>query len=324
MIDVIYFTYPWAMDVPGGGERQMFAYREHLARRGIDVRLFDMWEPRLADASIFHCFSAMPGVVELCGYAKRKGLRLVVSPNLWVTRETKQEYAANTIWNLFELADAIIVNSVMELNRLSDVFGIAESKFHVVYNAAEADFLLSEDRSPFVQCFGIERPFVLNVANIEPRKNQLRFLEVLRRQRPDLDLVVIGGVRDQGYFEACRRVGGDHLRVVGPLPYASPLLRSALCGCEFFAMPSTLETPSIAAIEAAAIGARVLLTDQGSTTEYFGDSVTYVSPDSEESLAAGISAAIAAETERSVWVARHHYLWPKVIPALVSIYDAVS
>lgn len=310
------------MDVAGGGERQMMAYKEHLARSQIAVRLFDMWHPMFDDASIFHCFSVMPGSVELCDYVKRRGLKLVVSPNLWVTQETKHQFPFETVWNFFELADAIVVNSRMEANELSGVFGFPISKFHVVHNAAETEFLLPGDGSLFARSFGIEGAFVLNVANVEPRKNQLRFLEVLRRERPDLTLVVAGNVRDQAYAENCRLVGGERLKIVGPLPYASPMLRSALSACEFFAMPSLLETPSIAAIEAAAIGARVLLTEVGSTTEYFGSSVTYVTPDSDASLAEGIHSALVADSASSTWVARHSYLWPQVIPALIQVYES--
>lgn len=319
----IFYSYPWAMEIPGGGERQLLAYRDHLAKFGVESRLFDMWNPRLTEASIFHCFSAMPGTVEMCDYAKRKGLKLIISPNLWVTRETKSQYPEQVIWNLFEMADAIVVNSSMELRTLSDTFGFSESKFHVVHNAAETDFLLEEHGDVFAEAYSIQGPYVLNVANIEPRKNQLRFIEVLRKERPDLTLVVVGNIRDAAYGEACRQAGGEYLKIVGSLPYASRMLRSALCGCEFFAMPSLLETPSIAAIEAAAIGARVLLTNQGSTTEYFGNSVTYVSPDSNSSIAAGIHAASQASNAESIWVARHSYIWPKIIPALLRVYQSV-
>lgn len=320
---ILYYTYPWAFDCLGGGERQLMAYRSHLAKLGIQIHLYDMWNPQFKDASIFHLFSTMPSTVEIADYAKRQGLKLVVSPNLWVTKETKSQYQENTIWNLFELADAIIANSNAELNVLSDTFGFPPEKFHVVYNAADTDFLLQEDSSIFRNTYNIEGPYVLNVANIETRKNQLRFLKVLRQERPDLSLVIAGNMRDPQYAEACREAGGDKLVVVGQLPYASPMLRSALCGCEFFAMPSLIETPSIAAIEAAAIGAKILLTDQGSTTEYFGQSVTYVNPELESSLAAGIKATAQATNENSTWVARHDYLWPRVIPSLVNVYESL-
>lgn len=307
----------------GGGERQMIAYRNHLARYSIDVNLFDMWKPNFQKPGIFHCFSVMPGTIELCDYAKKQGQKLVISPNLWVTKESKDNYPFQYIWNLFELADAIIVNSVMELNTLSTVFSIHESKFKVVYNAAEMEFLLPEDPSLFRKTFDIHGDFILNVANIEPRKNQLKFLEALIREQPDLSLVIAGGIRDQSYAQKCREIGGDKLKIIGALPYASSILRSALSGCSMFAMPSLLETPSIAAIEAAAMGCKVLLTEQGSTTEYFGSSVTYVSPDDTKSISRGIQNALIATNEHSQWVARNAYLWPKVMPSLIKIYKSV-
>lgn len=322
-LNIFYYTYPWAFDVPGGGERQMVSYRQHLAKWGINAQLFDMWRPDFSDGGIFHCFSVMPGVVEICDYARKRGLKLVISPNLWVTHESKSRYPAQVIWNLFEMADAIVVNSEIEKNTLSDVFGFPVEKFHVVYNAAETEFLLSENPALFRDAFGIRMPYVLNIANIEPRKNQLNFLTALRQERPDLALVVIGHERDQEYAAACRAVGGDRLITIGPQPYASPMIRSALSGCEFFAMPSALETPSIAAIEAAAAGVRVLLTEVGSTVEYFQQSVTYVTPDSLPSIAAGISEIKNATAENSTWVARNGYLWPKVIPSLIEIYRSL-
>lgn len=322
-MDVIFFTYPWAMDIPGGGERQMLAYREHLGRFGIKARLFDMWNPCFKDSSIFHCFSVMPSTLELCEYSKKSGLKLVISPNLWITPETKHQYPFDYIWAIFELADLIIVNSNMELLTLSTTFGFPESKFYVVYNAAEVEFILPEHPDIFKELYSIYNPFVLNIANIEKRKNQLLFIQALTRARPDLDLVIIGGIRDKNYANECIEAGGKKLIIVDQIPYSSPVLRSALSGCEFFAMPSLLETPSIAAIEAAAIGARVLLTDQGSTKEYFGDSVIYVDPTSIKSLESGILGINNCNPEKSIWVARSKHLWPKVIPSLVTAYNAL-
>ncbi|WP_063896672.1 glycosyltransferase [Burkholderia stagnalis] len=319
----LFYNYPWSMDVPGGGERQLLAYAHHLPRFGVEVDLYDMWKSRLKDYQLFHVFSVMPGVIEMCDYAKSKGLKLIVSPNLWVTQETKNNYPYSDIWNILELADRIVVNSNMEGDALSDVFGIDRSKFHRVFNGAEADFLVSVSPSVFRGAYGIDGPFVLNVANIEERKNQLEFLRLLREERPDLTFVIAGSIRNQYYADACKEAGGDRLRIVGNLPYASEMLRSALSGCEFFAMPSLLETPSIAAIEAAALGCRVLLTKVGSTREYFGDSVTYVDPWSRDSMRTGIGEVAGMSPDKSIWAARDRLLWPLVMPEVVRCYESV-
>jgi glycosyltransferase involved in cell wall biosynthesis len=311
------------MDVVGGGERQLRAYLKYLNSREASIRLYDMWNPLLDEADILHCFSVMPGTLELCGYVKNRGLKLVVSPNLWITPETRNNYPYDLIWNHFELADAIVVNSVLEKQTLSRTFSFPEEKFHIVYNGVEPDFVSPADSNEFISAFDVRTPYVLNVANVEPRKNQLRFLKALLRERPDLSLIVVGGVRDEAYAQACREIGGDRFRIVGMLPYASTMLRSALCGCSFFAMPSLLETPSIAAIEAAAMGARILLTEQGATTEYFGPTVTYVSPESDESIASGIHSVLESDVTNSQWLARDRYLWPQVIPEALKIYKSL-
>ncbi|WP_199030302.1 glycosyltransferase [Ralstonia sp. ASV6] len=319
----LFYNYPWAMDVPGGGERQLLAYAHHLPRFGVQADLYDMWKPSLDRYQVFHAFSVMPGIIEMCDYAKKRGLKFVVNPNLWVTQETKENYPHAAIWNVLELADRIIVNSNMEADTLSDVYGFPREKFHTVYNAAEADFLVPVDPALFRAAFGIDGSYVLNVANIEPRKNQLEFLRVLREARPDVLFVIAGTIRNQSYADACMEAGGGQLRIIGNLPYASEMLRSAMAGCEFFAMPSLLETPSIAAIEAAALGARVLLTKVGSTVEYFGDSVTYVDPWSHESMRAGVAEVAVSSTEKSIWAARSRLLWPQAIPELVRCYRSL-
>lgn len=319
----LFYTYPWAMDVIGGGERQLLAYAAHLPRFGVQADFYNMWKPELDQYQIFHSFSAMPGTLEMCDYAKKRGLKLVVSPNLWITQETKRNYPCEIIWNIFELADRIVVNSNMEGDTLSDVFSVARNKFHTVLNGTEADFLIPVDKCLFKEAFGIDNPFILNVANIEPRKNQLEFICALQEERPDLLFVIAGAIRDQSYADECIRVGGDSIRIVGSLPYASELLRSAMFGCEFFAMPSLLETPSIAAIEAAALGAKVLLTQVGSTKEYFGDSVTYIDPTSQTSMRHGILQAITSSPEKSIWAARNRLFWPQIIPELVGCYKSL-
>ena len=205
----------------------------------------------------------------------------------------------------------------------SSVFGFPEHKFHVVYNAAESDFMIWEGGEAFREKVGIQGSYVLNVANVEPRKNQLRFMEALRKERPDLTLVVVGNVRDSAYARACENAGEGRWKAVGSLPYASRLMRSAMGGCEFFAMPSLLETPSIAAIEAAAAGARIVLTGEGSTREYFGDTVIYVDPGSDDSMRRGIRLAPETDPERSMWLARDRYLWPKVMPAMLAVYASL-
>ena len=288
------------MDVMGGGERQLLSYANHLKQLGIQADLYDMWNTNLRDYDIFHCFSIMPGTTDMCSYAKNHtGLTFLLSPNLWITEATKSNYSFSMIFNSLQLADWVIVNSDAEAKEISSVFDLPMNKFYTIYNGAEIDFLTPGDPKLFKTRYNLNRPYVLNVANIEPRKNQLEFIKALNFKQPEMDFVIVGGVRDSEYAKKCMTEGGSRLKLVGTLPYSSEMMRSAYSGCTFFAMPSLLETPSIAAIEAAVSGARILITKEGSTQEYFKDSVIYVDPFSQASLQNGIMQALEAQADHS-------------------------
>src|SRR5690606_9360266 len=166
-------------------------------------------------------------------------------------------------------------NSSIEEEALVRLCSIDSSRIWVVPNAVDDCFFTPASPSLFRDTFGIAGPFVLNVGNVEPRKNQLAFLKALK-DFPHLKLVTIGGVREGWYLEACREEGKEQFVLIDPLPPNSELIRSGMVACEFFAMPSTRETPSIASLEAGAAGVKLLTTELGSTREYFLDLATYV------------------------------------------------
>ena len=315
-LKILYGTYPWAFDVPGGGEQQLTAYRNHLPAAGMTASLYDQWNPCIADYDVFHFFSVMPGSIQLVDHVKKQGLPVVISPNLWVTSHTRDNYPHQDIASLLPIADAIVVNSDMEAEALSEVYSLPKSRFKTVYNGVERDFLEPADPDLFASHFKIHSKFILNVANVEPRKNQLAFLKALK-SFPELMLVTIGHIRDQNYARQCNEAAGSQFRFLGPLPYNSLLLRSGIAGCRFFAMPSTLETPSIAALEAFVSGAPLLITREGSTTEYFGESVVYIDPNSMPSMRAGIETLIGRPKQA---VESTTFLWANVIDKLAHVY----
>lgn len=313
------------METLGGGERQLIAYYNHLKKYNIDVKLFDMWAPGLENCNIFHCFSAMPGLSEICSYIKSKNIKLVVSPNIWVTHETRDQYPFEYIWNLFEMADRVVVNSDIEGNTLSDVFSMKREKFSTVHNGIDSDFLVHEEENEFRQRFNITGAYTLNIANVELRKNQLRMLESLKEVAPQLKLVTVGYIRDQLYYNDCVALGSDQFIWIEPQPQSSSILRSALQGCDFFSMPSLCETPSIATLEAAGYGKRILSTYEGSVLEYFReDHVAYVNPLDITSIKSGIKAVYNIDPSHTTWAARNKFLWIKIIPNLISLYRDIQ
>ncbi len=277
-------TYPWAFGVPGGGERQMQFYQSAIQRQShrwpeLELSLFNMWKPDFQEISLMHYFSCMPSAKDFLAYTKGTlGVPLVISPNFWPDPEGwKASGVDEQIKTILWMADKVIVNSFIEEEALVRLCKIDSERIQIVPNAVEDIFFEPADPELFRNAFDVYGPFVLNVANVEPRKNQLAFLKALKAF-PDLQLITVGGIREGWYRDSCLAEGGRQFRIIDQLPPGSELLRSAMAACEFFAMPSLIETPSIASLEAAAAGAKVLTTNLGSTPEYFLNLATYVNP----------------------------------------------
>lgn len=282
---VLFATYPMAFHTPGGGEIQLLAYEKHLPQHGVEVTLFDQWKPRFLEHDLVHFFSCVGGSVHLCHFVKQLGLPLVVSSSLWVTDDTKHLYPCDEIRHQFLLADRVIANSEIECETLARTLDLPRERFASVLNGVDELFFDPVPPHRFREMFNIAGPFVLNVGNIEPRKNQLALIRAMK-QMPELQLVLIGHERDPVYAQACRAEGGDQVRFLGPIAHTDPLLRSAYAACEVFCLPSTLETPGLAALEAYAVGAHIAITEVGSTREYFGhaSNVQFLDPESVPSI----------------------------------------
>lgn len=320
---VVFNTYPMAFHTPGGGEMQLLKYKENLPKFGVDVDFFNLWQPHFLDYDLVHFFSVMGGSIPFCHFVKTLNLPLIVTSSLWITEETKHLYPFEEIKHQLSFADRVITNSKVESQQMAAVFNMPLEKFSHVYNGIDPIFKESVSSHVFREHFNIQDPFILNVGNVEPRKNQLNLIKAMKAL-PGHKLVVIGHARVPDYLKACQEEGGDQFVFLGALPHDSELLRSAYTACDVFALPSTLETPGLAALEAAASGAKVVVTAVGAAPEYFADRAWYVNqPDSVEDITRQLKEALSADKAKSELLAQHvqsRFLWQEVVSTLVDVY----
>ncbi len=299
----------------------MLQSKAALERAGVAVELFDPWRPQFAAVDVVHYFSVAGGSMAFCDYAKRRGLPLLISPVLWLTPENLPRLPLQEITDLLHRCDRVLPNSDAEARQLALQFGLPLDRFTVTHNAVAAAFGQEADGALFREALGVSGPFVLHVANVEPRKNQLRLAEAVRGL--EIDLVVLGRVRDPEYFAACAAAAGSRWRFLGHVEHESELLRSAYRACTVFALPSLLETPGLAALEAAAAGARVVVTRTGSAPEYFGDGAVYVDPLDVADIDRGLREALSAPARVEL---REHVLsrftWDRTARELIGAYEA--
>lgn len=312
-------THPTAFFVEGGGEVQLRKTREHLQALGVEVDLFDMWHPEVERYDVVHMFSTFGGALPFHEHVHQRGVAQVLSPILWLGGDTSP-YPMEEIARIFDVVDAVLPNSQAEQRAFEARLPCPDVRYHVVPNGIEE----ADGEAPGPEAFRAKfdlREFVLCVGNVEPRKNQLALARACRALgRP---LALVGSVREAGYLEACLREGGPGTQHLGAFEHGSEMLRSAFQACGVHALVSEFETPGLATLEAAVLGARVVSTIHGSAAEYLGDGAEYVETD-VESISAGIERAFARPEPGDALRRRilDEFTWPRAAQAVLDAYEA--
>jgi len=314
---IFFNTYSAAFQCPGGGEIQLLKSKEALERRGHEVVLFNQWEHSLEDADVLHHFSVQGGAYNICVYAHGNNIPLVVSPILWLG-EHIAEYPMGEIGFTLSLADVICPNSRAEVERFLPHIHVSEDKYHVTHNGVDTTFFDPVSADIFISHFGIEQPFVLCVGNIENRKNQSVLLEAASIS--GVHVVLVGNIRDAQYYRNLENRFYGKFSYLGYLEHDSEMLRSAYSACSVFALPSLLETPGLAALEAAAAGVPLVITREGCTAEYFGTNAFYVDPASPHDVAEKLVLAIKSNTRDLLKEHVRQFSWDRVAEELEQAY----
>lgn len=342
---VAFYSYPSAFQNPGGGEVQLLKTKEYLEKAGVEVELFDQWRDKMEDFDIFHVFGSVKDCAGLMRTARNKGMKVALSPIFWSSfnrafneygpAEKKAELALrHAVKWLFPympsgrrktmtLSDIILPNSFMEAEQVMRLFGIARDKVMVVPNGVEERFKNAEP-GEFVEKYGL-KDFVLYAGRIEPRKNQLNFIRAMKGT--ERTIVFIGEpVSDyMGYYEQCKKEASNKTHFIGRIEHNSTMLASAYAASEVFALTSWFETPGLVALEAALSGAKVVITKEGSTKEYFKDLVAYARPDDLSSIRSAVENAYALGNDGKLKeYVLENYTWEKVAAKTIEAYEHIS
>lgn len=317
---ILFATYPMAHQIPGGGEVQITYYKKYLENIGYKIKLFNSWKDNVKNFDIVHFFSCVGGSQHFCNYVKSQKIPLVISPNLWITNKNKNQYNLNEIYNILSLADKIVCNSKIEIKQLKDAFNLSKNKFEFVYNGVDSSFFKKISPNIFKKRYNIKYDFILNVANIEKRKNQLSLLKACINLNQKL--IIIGKIRDKDYYNELVAIDKKKiLRVIKNISHSSKVLKSAYAACSHFVLPSILETPGLSSIEAAANGKNILITPEGSTREYYFDIVNYCALDLEKSLSEILKLPKYSPKIRNLV---KKYLWQRCIVRLDNVYKKLK
>lgn len=253
----------------------------------LDLSARDLWEDRLVAALA----EAAPGAAAeaaIAGFAAALRRRRAAGR---AGPEAAPGFHA-AVREMADLADRLVLLSEREGARLARI-GARVEHARVVRNPVDAAFFAGADPALFRRETGLA-DFVLCVARIEPRKNQLLLAHALRGS--GVKLVLLGHSGHPDYRELVELHGGPDLVIMDRLPPNSPLLASALAAARVAVLPSWAEGAPLAALEAAAAGAALVLSDESGESEYFGRFARYIDPADPASIRAAVLEAF--ETRR--------------------------
>jgi glycosyltransferase involved in cell wall biosynthesis len=232
-------------------------------------------------------------------------------------------------------ASAIIAVSRHTRNDLVELYGADPAKIHVVYEGVDERFRPAgegEIRRVAAQ-YSPDRPYLLMVGTLEPRKNHAAVLRALARLKAwgwPHRLLLVGG---QGWlFEPIRRqiedegLGGD-VHFAGYVPDED--LPPLYSGAAAVLVPSLYEGFGFPVLEAMACGAPVVCSNASSLPEVAGEAALQAAPEDDEAIAQAVhlllgQPAVAKMMGEMGRVQAGRYRWDVCAKKTVEVYRGAA
>lgn len=178
-----------------------------------------------------------------------------------------------------------------------------------------------------------EKPYVLSVGTLEPRKNHERLVRAFSELSPQFDdvhLAIAGGEgwRADGIRQAVEESSApNRIRLLGPVPGRD--LQALYSGARVFALPSLYEGFGLPVLEAMACGTPVLTSDVSSLPEVAGDAALLVDPHSTDAIRDGLERLLGDESLRGRLARRgrereRRFTWRRTAEETMAVYRGVA
>ena len=212
---------------------------------------------------------------------------------------------------------------------------VPPEKVHVIYEAAAPQYRVITDTAELERVrrrYHLQKPFVLYVGTIEPRKNLTRLVLAFaqaQRRNPELELILVGQL---GWHY------GSLLKTIENLPLGSAVRRLGYVPDEdlpalynlarVLAFPSLYEGFGLPVVEAMACGTPVLTSNGSSLAEIAIGASCLIDPRNEQAIADGLLRLSRdddwhAELRAAGLARAAEFSWQRAAEETVRVYDAV-
>jgi glycosyltransferase involved in cell wall biosynthesis len=233
-------------------------------------------------------------------------------------------------------ADRVLADSEATRADLIRLLGVPAGKVEVLYSGVDPRFRPDPEpgeRERLGARYGIgDRPYVLSVGTLQPRKNFVRLIRAFARLSPAAlrlapSLVIAGGhgwLYEEVLQEAERH--RDRVRLLGFVDDAD--LPALYRNAALFVFPSFYEGFGLPVLEAMACGVPVVCSNASSLPEVAGDAALLVDPRDEQGLATAMERALTDETLRAGMRTKGlrqaaRFTWDRAARQLLSVFEAV-
>lgn len=270
----------------GGGQIQIEQTARGLLEAGVEVDHLHWWDDRQT-SDILHFF-ARPHTL-YAQLVKKNGRKLVISelltgPSSWgplrrlpnalfcrANRLLGNRFDRRFSWDSYKLADAILALTPWEQRLLTELYDAPPEKVIVVPNGVEKEFF-EQPPAP-----GGREDFLVCTATIAERKRVVELAEAAVAANVPVWIVGKPYSEIDAYY---RRFLALHKKHPGLVRYEGPVSsRAELAGiyqrARGFVLLSTMESLSLSALEAAACGCPLLLSDLPWARCTFDDKASY-------------------------------------------------
>jgi glycosyltransferase involved in cell wall biosynthesis len=247
------------------------------------------------------------------------------SPN----RNADRRFFTQTI----QAVDKLIAVSESTRRDAIELLGLRPERIVTIHSGVAREYFQAgpEEAQRAATKFGLDRPYVLVVGTIEPRKNIGRLLDSWQSLPEDVrqsfTLVVAGPVGWAADDTATRlREAGDGIRYLGYV--GEPWMPGLTAGATCLAYPSLYEGFGFPVVQALAAGVPVVTSNTSSLPEVAGPAALFVDPLSVEAIRSAIlevltSPTTAARLRMEARIQATHYTWERCAAQSLAFFEGV-